>query len=329
MIRDGERLLQQVRHLHETISMAVVAATEQSLLEDLSGVAGDEEGDTIYAIDRVSEALLLDFFGRIAEQHPLILIAEGLPHGGQVSLPAGIAEDDAELRIIVDPIDGTRGLMYQKRSAWVLTGIAPNRGPATTLADIELAVQTEIPLNKQHLYDAVWAERGKGAHGERINRFTGERRPLALRPSRATSLEHGFGQISRFFPGGRAELAAIDDEVVAATLGPVRPGKAQSFEDQYISSGGQLYELMAGHDRWIADLRPLTGRGICSHPYDLCTELIAREAGIIITDERGNPLRAPLNISADAGWVGYANAQLRAAIEPVLQAALKQRGLLK
>ena len=36
-------------------------------------------------------------------------------------------------RVIVDPIDGTRGLMYQKRSAWILTGVAPNRGPGTSL----------------------------------------------------------------------------------------------------------------------------------------------------------------------------------------------------
>ena len=91
--------------------------------------------------------------------------------------------------------------------------------------------------------------------------------------------------ISRFFPGIRAELAAIDDEVVAAVLGPPQPGKAQLFEDQYISTGGQLYELMAGHDRFVADLRPLFerrragGAALCCHPYDLCTELIARELG--------------------------------------------------
>jgi len=41
------------------------------------------------------------------------------------------------------------------------------------------------------------------------------------------------------------ELAAIDDEVVEAVLGPPQPGKAQLFEDQYICTGGQLYELMS------------------------------------------------------------------------------------
>ena len=35
--------------------------------------------------------------------------------------------------------------MYQKRSAWILTGVAPNRGEATTLADIVLAVADRDP----------------------------------------------------------------------------------------------------------------------------------------------------------------------------------------
>ena len=33
------------------------------------------------------------------------------------------------LKLIVDPIDGTRSLMYDKRSAWVLAAVAPQRGP--------------------------------------------------------------------------------------------------------------------------------------------------------------------------------------------------------
>jgi hypothetical protein len=227
--------------------------------------------------------------------------------------------------------------MYQKRSAWILTGVAPNRGPATHLQDIELAVQTEIPLVKQHLSDTVWAIRGQGVGAERYNRLTGERSLLKLKPSNAKTIAHGFAMISRFFPGAREELAAIDEEIVRNALGPVQPGKAHCFEDQYVSSGGQLYELMAGHDRFVADLRPLMEQilarrgqllGICCHPYDLCTELIARELGVIVADERGAPLQAPLTVEADVSWVGYANPHIRRQIEPLLQAALKQRRLI-
>jgi fructose-1,6-bisphosphatase/inositol monophosphatase family enzyme len=332
---DPRMLLEPLRRLHELIRAAVVDACERSELETLAAVAREVEGDTIYAVDCISEELLIDFFEHELATTPLVLIAEGLPHG-QIVLPRGASESDAIWRVIVDPIDGTRGIMYQKRSAWVLTGVARNRGPETCLSDIELALQTELPLIKQHLSDCAWAIRGDGVQAERINRFTGERQPIRLQPSNATTIAHGYSQISRFFPGARAELAAIDEEIVFGALGPVQPGKAHCFEDQYASSGGQLYELASGHDRFIADLRPLMEQhlnargislGICAHPYDLCTELIAREAGVIVTDVYGRPLRAKLAVEPDVTWVGYANECIRAQIEPLLQQALERRGL--
>ncbi|HXG67757.1 MAG TPA: inositol monophosphatase [Blastocatellia bacterium] len=333
---DPRSLLEPLRRLHEMIRDAVIAACERSAVESLAAIAREEEGDTIYAVDCVSEELLIDFFEReIAIAAPLVLIGEGLPEG-RIVLPRGASEKDAVWRIIVDPIDGTRGLMYQKRSGWILTGVAPNRGEGTCLADIELAMQTEIPLLKQHLADVAWAVRGQGARAERVNRFTGERTAMSLHPSQSPTIAHGYAQVARFFPGAREELAAIDEEIVRGALGPVRPGKAHCFEDQYASTGGQLYELASGRDRFTADLRPLMEKllrerglalGICCHPYDLCTELIAREAGALVTDLDGRPLRARLAVEPDVTWVGYANAQIRAQVEPLLQAALARRGL--
>jgi hypothetical protein len=196
---------------------------------------------------------------------------------------------------------------------------------------------TEIPLVRQFLCDSFWSVAGEGVGGERLNRLTGETRPLAPRPSRERSIAQGYGGLARFFPGGREVLAAIDDAVVERVLGPVRPGKAQAFEDQYVSTGGQLYELLMGHDRWVADLRPLVepvlGRhgqrlGLCCHPYDLCTELIAREGGVIVTDEHNGLLMAPLDVQTDVSWIGYANQAIRDQVAPVLRAELQERGLL-
>jgi fructose-1,6-bisphosphatase/inositol monophosphatase family enzyme len=325
-----------VQRLQRRIRDGVLAACRERSDESLSEVAGNEGGDTVYAIDRVGEAVLLEELGREAQaMGGLVLVAEGLAEGSLV-LPRGRAPESARYRVIVDPIDGTRGLMYQKRSAWVLTGVAPNRGSETRLSDIVLSVQTEIPLVKQYLADELWAARGRGVHAERVNVLTGERAPLRLRPSRATSLAHGFAMVSRFFPGARDELAAIDEEIVRSVLGPPPPGRALCFEDQYLSSGGQLYELMAGHDRFNADLRPLLDRLLASrgeppplacHPYDVCAALIALEAGVILTAPDGAPLDAPLDLETPVAWVGYANQALRAAIEPALRQALRRRGL--
>ena len=99
-----------------------------------------------------------------------------------------------------------------------------------------------------------------------------------------------------------------------------------------------MYELLMGHDRWIADLRPLIDErlqalgesyGLCCHPYDICTELIGREAGMIITDENSQPLAAPLDVTTKIAWVGYANQHIYQLVAPVLKSLLVQKGLVR
>jgi hypothetical protein len=196
---------------------------------------------------------------------------------------------------------------------------------------------TEIPLVKQHLCDTLWAVRGEGVGGERYDRIAKTTQPLALRPSRADTIAQGFGGIARFFPGARDVLAAIEEEVVEEVLGRQPPGAATAFEDQYLSTGGQLYELMMGHDRWIADLRPLLepvlrergmAPGLCCHPYDLCVELIAREAGVLVTSPDGGRLDPPLDVTTGVAWTGYANEAIATLIRQPLRRALQRRGLV-
>jgi fructose-1,6-bisphosphatase/inositol monophosphatase family enzyme len=330
-----QRVLPVIQRLHRRIGDSVRAAFQKDENDDLARVAGDDGGDTIYAVDRVSEEVLFEELGREADAlGGLLLVAEGIP-GGRAVLPFGREPASARYVVIVDPIDGTRGLMYQKRSAWVLTGVAPN-GPAPRLSDLVLAVQTELPVVKQSLADELWAAKGRGFSAQRRDLASGAVRTLTLGPSRADSIEHGFAMLSRFFPGARDEIAALDEEIVRAVLGPRPAGRAACFEDQYISTGGQLYELIAGHDRFNADLRPLFDRvleargeppSMSCHPYDVCTALIAEEAGVLVTGADGAPLDVPLDVDTPVAWVGYANAKIRARVEPVLLAALARRGL--
>ena len=319
---DVQELLEPIRAIHDRVRDAVVSACERRDVAELSGVDRDAPSDTIYSIDVVSEETIRKVFEGLRRQHRFVLIGEGLEEDSQSDVAA-------DWRIIVDPIDGTRGLMYQKRSAWILTGVAPNRGSETSLDDIVLAVQTEIPIVKQHLSDQLWAIRDQGVRAERFNRLSGDRKSFRPRPSQAGTIAHGFATVSRFFPGARDVLAAIDEEIVRGALGPVQPGKAHCFEDQYISTGGQLYELIMGHDRFVADIRPLMGIGMCCHPYDVCTALIAREAGVIVTDAAGQSLRVPLDVRTDVAWAGFANSRIRGQIEPLLKAALHKRGLIQ
>jgi hypothetical protein len=304
---------------------------------DPHAVARDSAADTIYAIDAAVEPLLESFFEDWGRSMPLVLIAEGLEaedgSEGPRTFPRGVSESAAALRVIVDPIDGTRGLMYDKRSAWSLAGVAPNRGPATRLRDIEIAVMTELPTGKIGCADTLWAIKGSGASAQRIDLRSGIAEPLALGPSTAARIDHGFATVASFFPGTKVLAAELMEPLAQELLGPLDVTRAAVFDDQYISTGGQFYELIAGHDRFIADLRPLFYRiqnqpqGLCCHPYDCATWLIAEEAGVILTDGLGQPLDGPMDTTTGLSWVGYANQHLRAAIEPLICAFLRERGM--
>jgi hypothetical protein len=56
--------------------------------------------------------------------------------------------------------------------------------------------------------------------------------------------------------------------------------------------------------------------------------LIARESGVIVTDEKGGQLNANLSVEPDVAWIGYANNAVRGQIEPLLREELKKRQLI-
>jgi hypothetical protein len=305
---------------------------------DLHSVTRSSAADTIYSIDAQVDPLLESFCEKwAAEEGPLVVVAEGLEdeHGREVdfrTFPHGADAADARLRLIVDPIDGTRGIMYDKRSAWALAGVAPNKGKATRLRDIEVAVMSELPTSKMGRADVLWAIRGEGAHAERVELDNGRGTPLPITPSRAEKIDHGFASVSDFFPGTKVLAGQLMEHLVGKLIGPADVTRATVFEDQYISTGGQWYELIVGHDRFNADLRPAFYRmqgqpeGLCCHPYDCATWLIAQEAGVVLTNERGEPLDGPLDTTTGLCWIGYANEQLRRTIEPIVLAWIEDRG---
>ena len=57
-----------------------------------------------------------------------------------------------------DHVDPHYGLSAGVNSfgAWSLAAVASNRGPGTSLADVEVAVQTELPTTRAYLSDQLW-----------------------------------------------------------------------------------------------------------------------------------------------------------------------------
>jgi fructose-1,6-bisphosphatase/inositol monophosphatase family enzyme len=268
---------------------------------DMAVVEGRTSADTIYAIDKVADDTLVGWFE--AHWPDVELVSEGLDEKVVIG-------PDPQWTVIVDSIDGTRGLMYDKRAAWSLAAAAPRGG---SLRDIVAAAMTELPTIKQGLADQLSGTRGSGIVAERVDLRDGRRAALTVQPSSATDLEHGFAAVSKFFVPGKVALAELETELLT------RLGSRDVFDDEYISSGGQLHELIAGHDRFVADLRPLVAPdAFACHPYDICTAMLLEEAGGVVTDPGGGELDVPLDTTTSVAWVGYANAELAARIGPIL-----------
>ncbi len=295
-------------------------------------IAAVTAADTIYQVDKITEDAIFHWFERHwPKAWPVQLIMEGVEDGDEVTFPRGTPVARTIFKCILDPIDGTRNLMYDKRSAWALAALAPQRGAKNTLQDIVVAVMTELATSKMWRSDQLSAVRGAGVKARAFDLRTRRWATLAVRPSRATHFEHGFASIARFFPEGKALLGTIE-EALWRELGILgKRGGQLVFDDQYIATGGQIYELLIGHDRMLGDLRPLAyaklglgGASLCCHPYDICTALILQEAGGIVEAPDGKPLRAPLDTTAPIAWMGYANPVLAKTVRPVLKRLIKQ-----
>jgi hypothetical protein len=295
----------------------------------LARVSRESVADTIYEIDRLSEEAIKNWFNQHwPKEFPIELVMEGIDPARPVTIPVGTPIQDTAFKCLLDPIDGTRCLMYDKRSAWFLAGLAPQHGSSTSLQDIQVAVMVELPTTRAWRSDCLSAIRGHNVQAECTNIFTLETTSTKLQPSTALDTIHGFASIARFFPSGKALTAALEEHLWRS-LYPEQAGREfMIFDDQYISTGGQFYELLSGRDRFIADLRPLVFRtlqldsALCCHPYDVCASLVLEEMGVVIEEPFGAPLQAPLDTTSAVAWVGYANRALAERIRPALREAI-------
>ncbi len=324
---DDKTRVEHLFDLQDRILGAVAAVMAEQSIEVLSRATRDgEDGDTIFQIDVDAEEILIEYCETWGRTEPFLLVAEGLATAPGRFFGAPGAEP--AFTLIVDPIDGTRGLMFDKRSAWCLTAIASAETP--TLADIEIAVMGELPTTRMAIVDRLWVEGDGPAMRRRKNLYTGENLDLPVRPSTATDLRHGFATVCNFFQGGKEITARIDEAIMDRALGGWRADKAELYSDQYISSGGQLAELMLGRDRFVLDVRPLVHQALgfdstlCSRPYDLCTAKIAISAGCVVTAPDGSALDAPLDTMTNVAFVGYANQTLADQLQPIVSDVLRE-----
>jgi hypothetical protein len=307
-----------------------VSARQGLSAEKLAAVTGDAGGDTIFAIDRFGEDAILEWFrSRWPDDEPVQIVMEGLE--SELCFPKGKSAAETKWKCIIDPIDGTRGLMYDKRSAWALAAVAPQRGDETRLSQILATAMTEIPVSKQWRADqfsasldgplvATWCDWRAGSDPQ----------PLNTEPSSAHSFDHGFASLAKFFPEGRTLTAQIEERLWDQILGPNRSRSPVVFDDQYLSTAGQFHELITGRDRLVGDIRPLVFHALdlesslVCHPYDACAWLLLKKAGVVFEHPLGGFPDAPLDTETGVAWIAYANETLAAKARPVLQKILRE-----
>jgi hypothetical protein len=290
------------------------------------------EADTLFKVDEITENLIIEWLQKNwPANYPIELIIEGTHNG--MTFPIDTPLDSTAWKLIIDPIDGTRCLMHDKRSAWILAALAPKGFPITTLSYITHAVMGEIPTTKQTLVDTYLATcLGSSIFTKAYRDDLNTRKRYLFHPAPYPHSEihpHTFASFVKFFPSGRSLTSQIEETLWARLL-PNTHESTIIFDDQYISTGGQLAEIIQGHDAFVADIRPLIYKRLgipntlSAHPYDLCTFLIAQGYGCIIETPDGKRIDAPLDTTTPIAWVAYGNPKLAESIRPILIEVLNQ-----
>jgi fructose-1,6-bisphosphatase/inositol monophosphatase family enzyme len=282
-----ERLRALARRVGAAARAAAAEARDAGLQFATPTPVAAGAGDVTFALDRATETAVDDWLKETSREGPLSLLTEdrGWRHQGPRGPLPGF--DHGGPRVVIDPVDGTRQLMADLRSAWTVIAAC---GPGSAQPTLS------------------------GAHLE-LRELEGgtllSTRPLAAdgddRP------DHGYFSFFRYAPAQRPRLAEIEARFFERLAAHEGADTRSCYDDQYISNGGQLVLLALGTYRLIADLRAAlvddTGAVLtCSKPYDCAGALlVAREAGCAVSDAAGAELEFHLDATTPVTFVGWAS----------------------
>ena len=314
---------------------AVALAVEQGDLDLVARAVRQGAGDVTYAVDARVEAAIERWLEACATTRSLSLLTEdtGWRHmgpdgrGGVRALPDF---DHGGPRIALDPIDGTRNLMCDLRSAWTVVSFAPPGPAAPRLRDVSFGMVSEIPDSRGGRFRRLTAQSGGGcALEERELLDRALVRARTLTPGKDARVDHGYFPIFRYSPDQRPALAAIEADFTERLRVHEGAKLRHFFDDQYISNAGQLFLLSIGTYRMIADVRGwlaarLGRTTVNSHPYDVAGAILcARAAGCVVEGPLGTELDFELDVTTPVDFIGFTNPATAARIRPHLEAAMR------
>lgn len=332
---------ERLRQLCERVRTAALEALRMDTPETLARLVRAGAGDCTYGLDDRSEGAVDRWLHETARERPLSLLTEdtGWRHLGPG--PRGRLAEPVELdgfdhggpRIALDPVDGTRGLMHDLRSAWTVVSCAGAGAGCPRLSELELGIVAEIPDSRAASFRLLAATRDGPCRLEQRAVDSGEL--VASRDLVADTddrCDHGFFPFFRYEPSQRPSVAELEAGFFERLARDEGADLRHVFDDQYISNAGQLVLLALGTYRMIADLRALLAEraGLpttTSKPYDLAgAVLCAQRAGCIVTAGDGAALDFELDCTTPVHFVGWANAVTARRLEPHLMAVLSKPG---
>jgi fructose-1,6-bisphosphatase/inositol monophosphatase family enzyme len=314
---------------------AVAAAVEHGDLDLVARAVRQGAGDVTYAVDARVEAAIERWSEACARTQSLSLLTEdtGWRHmgpDGRGGVRALNGFDHGGPRIALDPIDGTRNLMCDLRSAWTVVSFAPPGSAAPRLGEVSWGMVSEIPDSRGARFRRLSARTGSACELE--ERELGDGRLVRARTLTAgedARVDHGYFPIFRYSPDQRPALAAIEADFTERLRVHEGANLRHFFDDQYISNAGQLVLLSIGTYRMIADVRGwlATRMGhstVNSHPYDVAGAIVcARAAGCVVEGPLGAALDFELDVTTPVDFCGFANPATARRIRPHLEAAMR------
>lgn len=291
-------------------------------------------GDLTYGIDVGSEEVLSAWLAEEAREAPLSLLTEdagwrhrGPAAGGGVRELAGF--DHGGVRICVDPIDGTRGLMVDLRPAWTVISCAPAGAGQPRLGDQRLGLLREIPDSRAAQLRQLWAVRGGGCRLSVLSVEGGAQLSEDdLRVDEDGRPDHGYFCFFSFGPELRPAIATVAARFFERLVEEEGADPRTFYDDQYISSGGLLALLAMGSHRLVVDLRKEIAERLgrasqTAKPYDIAGAILcATEAGAVLRGVDGEDLDFPIDAETPVSFVAFANEATAARCAPHLRSAL-------
>lgn len=320
--------------MREAARSPLWAAVRSGAAADLARVVSQGAGDQTYAIDQPTEEVLSVWLEEQARVAPLSVLTEdaGWRHMGPGAHgPRELAGfDHGGPRIVVDPIDGTRNLMTDLRSAFSVVALAGPGADAPRQAEIQLGLLSEIPTTRAASWRRLHAARGAACWWEEHALVSGF--PIAaahrIQADNVLRVDHAYFPFFKYMADLRAPIASIEAAFLERLATHERADIRNCYDDQYISNAGQLVQLIEGRYRMIADLRAWLAqhRGqptLSTKPYDISGALIcAQAAGCCVLDPLGAELDFPLDTSTHLSFVGWHNSLTQQRLAPHLAAVL-------